>query len=96
MKTAPGTMVYTILDKAVQFFQEPKNIERIQHSCLDPILRYLLDRMFPYIILTCIIFCLIFLMSLTSVTLLVFQLNMANKTIVTNAVLDPILNQIPV
>ena len=92
MKAAPGTMVYTILDKAVQFFQEPKNIERIQHSCLDPILRYLLDRMFPYIILTCIIFCLIFLMSLTSVTLLVFQLNMASK----NAVLDPILNQMSV
>jgi hypothetical protein len=85
-------MVHTILDKAVQFFQEPKNIERIQHSCLDPILRYLLDRMFPYIILTCIIFCLIFLMSLTSVTLLVFQLNMASK----NAVLDPILNQMSV
>ena len=75
----PGTMVYTILDRAVQFFQEPKNRERIQQNCLDPMLRYILDRMFPYIILTCILFSLILLMSLTSVGLLIFQLHMSSK-----------------
>ena len=72
-------MVYTILDRAVQFFQEPKNRERIQQNCLDPMLRYILDRMFPYIILTCILFSLILLMSLTSVGLLMFQLHMSSK-----------------
>jgi hypothetical protein len=75
----PGTMVYTILDRAVQFFQEPKNRERIQQNCLDPMLRYILDRMFPYIILTCILFSLILLMSLTSVGLLMFQLHMSSR-----------------
>lgn len=72
-------MVYNILDRAVEFFQEPKNRERIQNSCLDPMLRYLLDRAFPYIILTCILFSLILLMSVTSVGLLVFQLHMSSK-----------------
>lgn len=75
----PGTMVYSILDRAVQFFQEPKNRERIQQNCLDPMLRYILDRMFPYIILTCILFSLILLMSLTSVGLLMFQLHMSSR-----------------
>ena len=75
----PGTMVYNILDRVVQFFQEPKNRERIQQNCLDPMLRYILDRIFPYIILTCILFSLILLMSLTSVGLLMFQLHMASK-----------------
>jgi len=70
----PGTMVHTILDKALQFFQEPKNQERIQTQCINPLLSHILDRVFPYIILTCILFSLIFLMSLTSVGLLVFQL----------------------
>ena len=74
MPAPPGTMVYVILDKAVQFFQEPVNRERIQTQCIDPLLRHILDRMFPYIILTCIIFSLILLMSLTTVGLLVFQL----------------------
>jgi len=79
----PGTMVYSILDRTVQFFQEPKNRERIQQNCLDPMLRYILDRMFPYIILTCILFSLILLMSLTSVGLLMFQLHMASKQAMT-------------
>jgi hypothetical protein len=78
-KAKPGTMVYNILDRAVEFFQEPKNRERIQQNCLDPMLRYLLDRMFPYIILTCILFSLILLMSLTSVGLLIFQLHMSSR-----------------
>jgi len=86
-KAKPGTMVYNILDRAVEFFQEPKNRERIQQNCLDPMLRYLLDRMFPYIILTCILFSLILLMSLTSVGLLMFQLHMSSR-IPLNAISD--------
>ena len=91
-------MVYTILDRAIEFFQEPRNRERIQHNCLDPVLRYLLDRMFPYIILTCILFSLILLMSLTSVGLLIFQLHMASKIPTTNvvsALTESVLNQVP-
>lgn len=74
MPAPPGTMVHTILDRSLQFFREPKNRERIQNECIDPLLRYLLDRLFPYIILTCIIFSLILLMSLTSIGLFIFQL----------------------
>ena len=70
----PGTMVYTILDRSLQFFQEAKNRERIQTYCIDPLIRHVLDRLFPYIILTCILFSLILLMSLTTVSLLFFQL----------------------
>ena len=94
-RSKPGTMVYNILDRAVEFFQEPKNRERIQNSCLDPMLRYLLDRAFPYIILTCILFSLILLMSVTSVGLLVFQLHMSTKPLITtNAVMDAALNTV--
>jgi hypothetical protein len=100
-KAKPGTMVYNILDRAVEFFQEPKNRERIQHNCLDPMLRYLLDRMFPYIILTCILFSLILLMSLTSVGLLMFQLHMSSRVPImvnavsetANAAIEQVLNQ---
>ena len=49
-------------------------------------LRYILDRMFPYIILTCILFSLILLMSLTSVGLLMFQLHMASKQAIVQVV----------
>ena len=74
MPAPPGTMIYTILDRTLHFFQEPKNRERIQTQCIDPLIRHILDRLFPYIILTCILFSLILLMSLASVTLLVLHL----------------------
>lgn len=82
MPAPPGTMVHTILDKALQFIQEPKNRERIQKQCIDPLIHHVLDRMFPYIILTCILFSLILLMSLTSVGLLIFQMRQSIITAV--------------
>ena len=74
MPSPPGTMVYSILDRTLHFFQEPKNRERIQAQCIDPLLRHVLDRLFPYILLTCLLFSLILLMSLASVTLLVLHM----------------------
>jgi hypothetical protein len=71
---APGTMVYGVLDRVVSFFQEPKNQERIQTKCIDPLMRYILDKMFPYIILFCIVFSLVLLLSVTSVGILLYQL----------------------
>ena len=79
-RPTPGTLVYGILDRAVAFFQEPKNRERIQTQCLDPLIKYTLDRLFPYIILFCVLFCMILLMSLTSVALLMFQLRQVPAT----------------
>jgi len=74
MPSPPGTMVKTILDRALQFFKEPKNQDRIRKECIDPLLRHILDRLFPYIILTCILFSLIMIMSLTSIGLLILHL----------------------
>lgn len=79
MSPVPGTMVNGVLNRALQFFQDPVNREKIQHQCIDPLLKHILDRMFPYIILTCILFSLILLMSLTSVGLLMFQLHTLSK-----------------
>jgi hypothetical protein len=91
MSPPPGTMVNSVLNRALQFFQDPVNREKIQHQCIDPLLKHILDRMFPYIILTSILFSLILLFSLTSVGLLIFQLYRLSNTssslnIVTDAV----------
>ena len=83
-----GTVIYSILDKAVQFFQDPINRKRIQTQCIDPLLHHILDIMFPYIILTCILFSLILLMSCTSIGLLVYQLRSASAV---TAIIQPTL-----
>ena len=78
-------MIHTILDKTLQFFQESKNRERIQTHCIDPLMRHVLDRLFPYIILTCILFTLILLMSFASIWLLMIQLRATSGSVLSNA-----------
>lgn len=74
MTPPPGTMVNAILDKVLQFFQDKHNREKIQTQCIDPLIRHILDRLFPYIILTCIVFSMILLMSCVSAGLLFMHL----------------------
>ena len=74
MPSPPGTMVNGILDKVLQFFQDKQNREKIQTHCIDPLIRHILDRLFPYIILTCIVFSMILLMSCVSAGLLFMHL----------------------
>jgi hypothetical protein len=74
MPTPPGTMINGILNKALQFFQDKHNREKIQTQCIDPLIRHILDRLFPYIILTCIVFSMILLMSCVSAGLLFMHL----------------------
>jgi hypothetical protein len=86
MSAPPGTMVNMILDRIIKVFQEPNNRKRIQSQCIDPLIKYILNRMFPYIILVCIIFCIILLLSFISVGLLILQLHPgANASIGTSA-----------
>ena len=96
MPSPPGTMVNMILNRIVQSFEEPKNRERIQSQFIDPLLNYILNRMFPYIILICIIFSVILLMSLISVALLVLQLPMAMGAPITSPMSSSIAMAAPV
>jgi hypothetical protein len=79
MPPPPGTMVNGILDKVLQFFQDKQNREKIQTHCIDPLIRHILDRLFPYIILTCIVFSMILLMSCVSAGLLFMHLRNASS-----------------
>ena len=74
MSSPPGTMVNMLMDRIVQKIQEPTNREKIQKQVVDPLFKYILNYMFPYIAFICIIFLMILLMSITSVALLVLKL----------------------
>jgi len=84
---APGTMVHSILNTVLQFFQDTKNRQRIQKECIDPILNHILDRVFPYVILICIIFSLILLMSFISVGILLFQMRIPQSAAMIPAII---------
>jgi len=87
MTQVPGTMVNNILEKVLQFFQDQRNREKIQSQCIDPLIRHILDRLFPYILLTCFLFSIILLMSCLSTGLLFMHLRNMSGPIVESKIL---------
>jgi hypothetical protein len=87
MTQVPGTMVNSILEKVLQFFQDQRNREKIQSQCIDPLIRHVLDRLFPYIILTCFLFSMILLMSCLSTGLLFMHLRNMSAPMVESKIL---------
>jgi hypothetical protein len=75
-----------IVDKCVDEFKDDKNMNKIKKDILDPCVSYILNKTYPYVLATCILFVLIFLMIVTILIILIFNkktntLNKATKSI---------------
>ena len=60
-----------VLDKIIEEIKRENNISKIQVSLIDPLIHYTFDRMYPYIIVTAIIFLLTFLLAITILLLII-------------------------
>ena len=71
------------VQKCVEEFQDDNNFEKIKKQILDPSVNYILKKTYPYVLATCIIFVLIFLMIVTILVILIFnkKTNNLNNTI---------------
>ncbi len=49
-------IVQRILEKATNYMQKEENKRWFQVFVLDPVLNHIMDRIFPYIVIMCIIF----------------------------------------
>ena len=61
---------FDIVDLIVTEFNKNENKEKVKINILDPCIKYLVDQFYPYIIATCIIFILTFLLAIAIFTLL--------------------------
>ena len=52
-------MTTELIDKIIEEFRKNENQERIKINIIDPLIYYILDRLYPYIFVTAIIFILI-------------------------------------
>lgn len=50
------SLVENIVDKTIQMLQDDTLKKKIQLLVLQPFLQYLLELIFPYVVLTCVIF----------------------------------------
>ena len=65
----------TIIDKLVLEFKKEHNVKKIRKEILDPSIKYIIDKLYPYILATCVIFVLTFVMAVAILVILIFSKN---------------------
>jgi hypothetical protein len=63
-----------VMEKAIMFLNEPTTKERIQHYLIDPLLNHVMDRVFPYIVLTCVLFTLLLIVAMLTFAMVFIQM----------------------
>jgi hypothetical protein len=61
-----------LLEKCIIEFKKKENIDKIHTNVLDPLIDYILQRLYPYILITCVMF-LLMLVFLILVTVMLFR-----------------------
>jgi|Laugresp1bdmlbsn_1035097.scaffolds.fasta_scaffold08732_2 hypothetical protein len=62
-----------LLDRGVQLLQNETLRRKVQIQLLDPLVQYILERMFPYLILVGVVFGMMILMSASILMILVLR-----------------------
>jgi ABC-type antimicrobial peptide transport system permease subunit len=67
-----------LMQKWIEFFEKDTIQTTIKSKMLDPILNHILKKIFPYIILICVMFALLLLAVLITLGVIVFQMRSGN------------------
>lgn len=63
-----------ILDKIIDQISKPENISKIEMNVVEPLIMYTFKRLYPYLLMSSVIFILTFLVALLILLLLIKQL----------------------
>jgi hypothetical protein len=73
-KPSSGANANNIFKKFLEYVGRDEIRHRIQDDIIDPLLNHIMKRVFPYIILTCVLFILLLLVVLMTLGIVVFQM----------------------
>ena len=67
-----------VLEKVIMFLQKEETLQKLHLFVLDPLLNHILERVFPYIILTCVLFGLLLILAMCTFAVVVLQMRNAS------------------
>ena len=67
-----------LLEKIIDELKKPENMSKIHIGVVDPLIHYTFNRLYPYIIVSSVIFLLTFLLAIT-ILLLIIKTNICGK-----------------
>jgi hypothetical protein len=62
------------IQKIFQYINREETRAQLQNFVIDPLLNHIMERIFPYIVLTCVFLVVLLLLVMTLLGLLIFQL----------------------
>ena len=66
-------IVNEVIDRSVQELQGEENVKKIKHDIIKPIINFIVDELYPYLITTVIIFVLTLLVAILILILVLKQ-----------------------
>lgn len=74
--------IESLIDKTIQMLQNDVLKKKIQLLILQPFLQYMIELIFPYIIIICVFFSLMILMMISIIGLLVYKMNVTAASVI--------------
>lgn len=81
--------IESIIDKTIQMLQNDVLKKKIQLLILQPFLQYMIELIFPYVIIICVVFGIMIIMMISILGLLVYKINVPAAIAASTAVTMP-------
>jgi len=73
MKPEKPSVLESFMEKGIHLLNRDDTKKKLQIFLIDPLLNHVMERVFPYIILTCVLFTLLFIVAMLTFGMMVLQ-----------------------
>jgi fatty-acid desaturase len=73
-KTKKPTMWEGVIEKSIIMLNDKHNQKRIQQFIVDPVLNHVMNRVYPYILLICVLFTLLLVVAMLTFAIVFLQM----------------------
>jgi len=68
-----------LFENIIHFLQKDETLQKLHLYILDPLLNHILERVFPYIVLTCVLFGLLLILAMCTFAVVLLQMKNASS-----------------
>jgi hypothetical protein len=62
------------MERIIMYLQKEETLKQLHHYVVDPVLNHILERVFPYIVLTCVLFGLLLIFAMCTFVVVLLQM----------------------
>jgi hypothetical protein len=70
-----------LFEHVIHFLQKAETLQKLHLYILDPLLNHILERVFPYIVLTCVLFGLLLILAMCTFAVVLLQMRNASSPV---------------